>query len=150
MSILYLINRYLKKDSYWALFLLIFFSGFDALCMLSDIFSFVQLEWWNGLFQYSSNTTSVYWVFNQVIPIWLLLSLIINSKDSKDILFLSALSFFYSPYATICLIPIMIYFFLKYSNHNLKIIFSFSTLFSIIVGIILSLFYTSGNGTYIN
>ena len=81
MSILYLINRYLKKESFWALFLLILFSGLDIIGLPNYLFSFKELEWWNGLFQYSSNTTSIYWTFNQTIPLWLIMSLLLNIKN---------------------------------------------------------------------
>lgn len=147
INILYLINRYLKKDSYLTLIMFILFSGLDIIGMPNYLFSTTPLEWWNGLFQYSSNTTSLYWVFNQSLPIWIIVALILNMDNGKDIIFISSISFFYSPYATICIIPIVIYLFFKYSSNKKKDILSLNVLISLIFAIILGLYYMSGNGS---
>ena len=148
ICIFYLINRYLKKDSYVTLIIFILFSGLDALGMPNKIFSLEQLEWWCGLFQFSSNTASLYWVFNQILPIWLITILILNIKDSKNILFISSLSFFYSPYATICLIPVSLYLFIKNSDNLKNDIFSLSMLYAGLVAIILGLYYITSTGSF--
>ena len=146
----YFIHRFIKKDSYWILVIFILFSGLDILAAPFKLFYLDHLEWWAGLFQYSSNTTQLYWVFNQSIPLWLILSLIININHNKSIVFLSSLSFFFSPYATICLIPIALYLYLK-NTRNFSIkhnILSFDVLFSLLLIIVLGSFYLSGDGTY--
>lgn len=146
LHILYFLNRSLKKDSYWSLVLFILFSGLDALGIPNKMFSIIELEWWNGLFQYSCNTTSLYWVFNQAIPIWLITVMLPHLNNNKNVLFISSLSFFYSPFATIGLIPISIYWYLKRTKNLKKDIFSLETIFVIAIVIILGSFYISGNG----
>ena len=76
----------LKTSSIKALLLLIFFSGMDALGTLlvagdyPTLWSPVQhLEIWAGNLQYSSFTTQLFWVFNQAVPAWLCISLILNN-----------------------------------------------------------------------
>ena len=149
IHIIYLINRYLKNCSYLTILLFIFFSGFDVLCSFSKIFSLDTLEWWNGIMQYSSNTTLLYWCFNQAIPIWMITALLLNIHDSKSILFIVTLSFFYSPYATIGLVPILLYLFFKYSSSIIHDLFSLEVLFGFLVFLILGFYYTSGNGVYV-
>lgn len=146
LHILYFLNRTLKKDSRWALILLIMFSGLDALGIPNKMFTITELEWWNGLFQYSCNTTSLYWVFNQAIPIWLITVMLPHLNNSKNILFISSLAFFYSPFATVGLIPISIYWYLKRTKNLKKDIFSLETIFVLVIMIILGSFYISGNG----
>ena len=146
LCILYLINRYLKKDSIFSLLLLILFSGLDILMAGKDIFSLNHIEWYIKIFQYSSNTTLIYWVFNQAIPIWLIITILLNMKNNKNILFISSLSFLYSPFATLTIIPIAIYLYLKNTNNILKNIFSFELLYAIFEAIIIGSFYLSGNG----
>ena len=143
VNTLYFINRYIKKDSYFSLIFLILFSGLDIIGIPNYLFTTKPLEWWNGLFQYSSNTTSLYWTFNQALPIWLITSLILNTKDSKSIILISSVSFFYSPYTTICFIPVTIYLVFKNSNNIKKDLLSLYTLYTIIITIVLGLYYTS-------
>ncbi len=68
----------LKTTALKAALLLIFFSGMDALGVLlfaneyPTLWPPIQhLEIWSGNLQYSSFTTQLFWVFNQVIPAWL-------------------------------------------------------------------------------
>ena len=60
------------------LLIFIFFSGTDIVgtvlqgWRLEDYFEIMHLEWWAGgdVYQYSSITTSLFWVFNQAITAW--------------------------------------------------------------------------------
>jgi hypothetical protein len=90
----------------------------DILGNRFDILEFRHLEWWNGILQYSSNTTQLYWVFNQSIMIWLITAVIINCKKRSSIVFASCLSFCYSPFATFGMIPIAIALVIKRNNNN--------------------------------
>ena len=66
-----------------------------------------HMEWWAGhFFQYSSNTTLLYWVFNQAIPLWLIVGLLLNLGRRNGGAALCSLSFLYSPFATFGMIPI--------------------------------------------
>ena len=147
---LYLINRHAKKDSYYKLLFLILFSGLDVLDSLPKLLSINHLEWWNLPFQYSSNTTALYWVFNQTIPIWLIIAILLNIDDGRDIIFLSSISFFYSPYSTISIIPIALYLSLKKIKRKRTVFLSLQTLYACFIAIILGLYYMSGTGTEIS
>lgn len=88
-----------------AIVMFIFFSGMDtigvaigdeatkAVTLQQD-----HLEWWGLYFQYSSNTTLLYWVYNQTIPVWPLMLCMINERHLKDFAMLGALAFPYGPF----------------------------------------------------
>lgn len=119
--VFYNINRYLKKNSYITLIILIFFSGFDYLgnLIINNTFPLAShIEWWAKYFQYSSNTTLLFWVFNQTIPVWLI-SILFLQADNKQRIAISALSFAFSPWATIGFIPFALG---SYYNKKLKLI----------------------------
>ena len=61
----------------------IFFSGMDAIAPQFED-RFLHLEWWSGLFQYSSMTTCVCWVFNQVLIPWICMALLLNEKTVSN------------------------------------------------------------------
>ena len=88
---------YTKADSYkkilLALLVFIFFSGMDIVGMLRALNFDVtripnHIEWWAGIYQYSSNTTQLFWVYNQSIPVWLATSLFANEKSVRNYVFL--------------------------------------------------------------
>ena len=92
------------------------FSGLDLIGFL--IFRGVpalgqHLEWWAGYFQYSANTTLLYWVFNQAIPLWLLVSMLLLCRTNRKAVGLCSLLFAYSPFATFGIIPLAAYAALK-------------------------------------
>ncbi len=75
----------LRSSLIKTVFLLIFFSGMDALGALlfagdcPTLWPPVQhLEIWAGNLQYSSFTTQLFWVFNQAVPAWLCIALILD------------------------------------------------------------------------
>lgn len=59
-----------------------------------------HLEWWATFFQYSSITTGMFWVFNQFIPVTLIMLLVYNERKISNFGFLAALCLFFSPYPT--------------------------------------------------
>ena len=92
-----LILIYTKADSYkkilLALMVFIFFSGMDIIGVLSALRFDVtalpdHLEWWTGIYQYSSNTTQLFWVYNQSVPVWLATALFVNEKNVRNYAFL--------------------------------------------------------------
>jgi hypothetical protein len=115
--------------------LLIFFSGLDSLGALffaSDyptLFPPIQhLEIWSGNLQYSSFTTQLYWVFNQAVPAWLCIALILDSdsllsniqKQASGLqiiqkIFIWSLCFFFAPLAALGLLP---YLFIELFKHT--------------------------------
>ena len=102
------LTQLFRRRAYTTLLGLLFFGGLDILCF-RHIYGFFRLgehmEWWATYFQYSAQTTQLFWVFNQVIPVWLITSLFLLLSDNKNTAGLLSLSFAYSPWATIGLIP---------------------------------------------
>lgn len=112
LLVLYQIHRYLKHCSWAVPGIFIFFSGFDAIgyrLLVGDFQLGDHLEWWCTPFQYSSNTTALYFVFNQAIPVWLVVLLLLNMRGNGSTVALSALIFPYSPFATVGMVPMAVY-----------------------------------------
>lgn len=82
---------------------LIFFSGMDALGIVltkftESSFAFgTHLEWWNMKWQFSSNSTQLFWVFNQSTVTWIVVILFLYQKNVRNFAFLAALMVPYSP-----------------------------------------------------
>lgn len=77
----------------------IFFSGLDAIfTYISGQLSSPHMEWWAGYFQYSSNTTCLFWVYNQTVVIWLVTLCIINEKRIRSFAAIGMLAFPYGPF----------------------------------------------------
>lgn len=108
----------LKTSNLKATLLLILFGGFDILGTLffpqdyPTVFPpITHLETWAGNLQYSSFTTQLFWVFNQAIPAWLVISVIASLVEAKqsdtrsELIFLFSLCFFFAPLASLGLLP---------------------------------------------
>ena len=88
--------------------LCLFFSGMDAIgTFLYGTFS-EHIEWWAVLFQYSSFTTCLFWVFNQTVAPWLIIMMVITQKRIQDWAVLGVFCFFYAPLPAIGLLPFLI------------------------------------------
>ena len=61
-----------------ALFVFVMFSGMDALpaALKNDWFN--QIEWWAETYQFSCNTTCLFWVYNQALPAWIAVLLLLS------------------------------------------------------------------------
>lgn len=88
-----------------AVLIFIFFSGLDTIGVaLGDQYTrdiamtTDHLEWWGLYFQFSSNSTLLYWVYNQTVTIWPLMLCLMNEKRLKDFAFLAVLAFPYGPF----------------------------------------------------
>lgn len=151
----------LKTSTIKATLLLIFFSGLDFLGTLLFAQDYptllppiTHLETWAGSLQYSSFTTQLFWVFNQAIPAWLCVVLIIESSGkllekqeqapALQIL-LWSLCFFFAPLAAVGLLPyVLIEIFKKtdfkapFKNLRWEIILS-----AIIIFLLSSFFFTA-------
>ena len=78
------INITQNKYILLALIIFIFFSGLDVIGLLIRNTDFsTHLETWNIYYQFSSQTTQLFWVFNQAIPAWLGTILFISFNDIK-------------------------------------------------------------------
>jgi len=88
----------------------VLFSGMDILAeptSLLDITS--HKEWWAGLYQYSSDSTLLFWVPNHALPGWLSIALIYRCRDDPRFLaiaaWLGALTLLWAPLVSIGLLP---------------------------------------------
>jgi len=112
------LGNFFKTSNLKATLLLIFFSGLDFLGTLffpqdypTIIPPITHLETWAGNLQYSSFTTQLFWVFNQAVPAWLIISVIASLAEAKqsntrnELILLWALCFFFAPLASVGLLP---------------------------------------------
>ena len=110
--IVYYLFRTLRNTSVWSAVILIFYSGLDILgyVIISGKYPgpIDHIEWWSGL-QYSSNTTLLFWVFNQTITIWLAILLILNLKNSRSLFFLYAMLLLHGPFPFLGMLPIVLW-----------------------------------------
>lgn len=108
-----------KKCSLWPLLLFIFFSGLDIVGLLVKNGNFAgitlqsHIEWWVGRYQFSSFTTQLFWVFNQAIPAWIIVMLLLIQKNNRQMIFLLSLAMLSSTFPFVGMIPFTIYFLLK-------------------------------------
>lgn len=106
------INVRLKKISILPVIFLIFFSGADIIGTLifGKPFSITDhIEWWASSWQYSSMTTQLFWVFNQAVPAWLVISIFLFQKKKNMLVFLLGILFFYSPMPFVGSLPFFVY-----------------------------------------
>lgn len=104
-----------------AMFIFVLFSGMDIVGALfpffydtSFVFKQLHLEWWSYIGQYSSNTTVLFWVFNQGIPAWLIVLMFYNNrKKIENYGILALLCFFCAPLPFIGLAVLLISYFIK-------------------------------------
>lgn len=109
-----------RKIVIWPLLILIFFSGLDIIG--SNIFTESDitiwgkehLEWWSSpslyKLQFTSNTAQLYWVFNQAIPVWLIMMLLFLDEPPGNMIWVSTLIAITSTLPFIGLIPILAYY----------------------------------------
>jgi len=91
------------------LLLFVFFSGMDALALpfFPDWWN-NQLEWWAQGYQFSSSTTGLFWVYNQALPAWLAMMLLLDHPDDIGSYALIGLAAF--PFSPMPFIGLMVYF----------------------------------------
>ena len=111
----YLICAWLKRLIIWPLIIFLLFSGLDIIGYIAaskelEQFNLIShIEWWAGKYQYSSIITQLFWVFNQAIPTWCITILLFMQKNTKNVVYLLALSMLSSTLPFIGLIPYVIY-----------------------------------------
>lgn len=103
------------KKRFWAIVIFAGFSGLDVVgalykdtigLMLSE--GYIHLEWWNHTYQFSSITTCVYWVFNQVIIPWIITLLFLMESNPKNYVFYCVACLLCGPFPCIGLVICMI------------------------------------------
>ncbi|WKZ41108.1 MAG: hypothetical protein QY328_03530 [Anaerolineales bacterium] len=152
------LGNFFKTSNLKAALLLIFFSGLDFLGTLffpqdypTIIPPITHLETWAGNLQYSSFTTQLFWVFNQAIPAWLIISVIASLADAKqsntrnELILLWSLCFFFAPLASLGLLPYILIEFIKQTNFKspFKHIRWEKILAAIIIFLLSAFFFTS-------
>ncbi|MHB0938106.1 MAG: hypothetical protein ACYDCO_21090 [Armatimonadota bacterium] len=68
-----------------------------------------HIEWWATYFQYSSVTTTLFWVYNQTIAVWLIVMLLLNQRTARNAGYLYAMSFIVGPYSALGMLPLVLY-----------------------------------------
>lgn len=131
----FLIFKHLGKINIRTVLLLIFFSGLDIFIYYTQgilqgqnllshtlpLLSGLHIELQAVYFNSSSNTTLLFWLYNQIIPFWVGFSLILNKKDdNQSLIFIYALLLLFSPFPCVALFPVMLYLFLKNMNITTK------------------------------
>lgn len=125
-----------KTKNFISLVVIIIFSGMDIIGWLK-VQPYIpvlgsHLEWWAGLFQYSSNTTQIFWVPNHALPGWIAIALFYRHKNtpgfSRTLPFICAILPLWSPFAAIGFVP----FVLTYIAHKTqaKELFKFNNLWA--------------------
>lgn len=114
-----------KKFVIWPFIVFIFFSGMDILGYylqgtdMSTINQTTHLEWWS-IFEFSSHTTQLFWVFNQAIPAWVATIYLILEKENKNFGFIFSSLLISSTLPTVGLIPFCIYYFFSREYNSKK------------------------------
>lgn len=98
----FLVAFYTKADKTFKIFLVllifILFSGLDVIGLLIRNTGFSNhIEPWNIYYQFSSQTTQLFWVFNQAIPVWVGTLLFLQTDHIKFDVFIGALLILFSP-----------------------------------------------------
>jgi len=99
-----------------AVSVVVFFSGMDVFgtgrYFLDRPGLTEHLEWWARIFQYSSNTTQLFWVPNHALPGWLVAALIYKHWRNPEFLKIAPIAFastpLWSPLVTIGLAPFLL------------------------------------------
>jgi hypothetical protein len=122
--VLYFLAQMLEVRLVVALPLFVLFSGLDIVGVLGHevrfwfesgaLPSFGHLEWWNGVLQYSSHVTQLFWVPNHALPGWCFAALALlyaRGEVALDVLmpFFAAM-LFWSPLAMLGALPFLVYF----------------------------------------
>ena len=163
-----IICQYLNKIKIRNLIILILYSGLDVILYLvfskmtvgesiKQIIEGKHIELITIYFNSSSNTTLIFWLYNQIIPFWIGMMLLLQQKNSKSIIWIYSLMILYSPFPLVSLTPVIIYLIFKKDNKNkiekkdilkyilnkIKVACTFENLAAIFIVILVGLFYKS-------
>lgn len=145
--IFYWILRLIRRPSYIALAVLIFFSGADIIGHIlllthssSDmvINAFSRLEWYAGLgnIQFSGNTTLLFWVPQHALGGWLsaaiVLSYIVEKRRKSLLLFVFSITALWSPIVLLGLVLLLIAAWIA-EGYKLRPFITFENIISVIV-----------------
>lgn len=103
-------TMFIRRISWAVPIIYITFSGLKALPNIvhsvTQYEGFIAIDHWLPTFAYMSNFTQFSNVFNQCIPIWLITVMLMLSSNVRSTGFIGSLSFAYSPWAAIGMIPV--------------------------------------------
>ncbi len=130
---------YSKRATWSSIFTLVCFSGLDAIPYFVHIARNTDtwLEGWTEHISYISNINDLLNTYNQCIPCWIIVALLVMLPDNRFIGLIGALMFPYSPWAAIGVLPLAVYR-LVYKDRKIKRILSYGNL---IVPIVLLITY---------
>lgn len=157
-----------KKIMIWPIVVLILFSGMDAIGSLfagdslpEVLTSEKHIEWWSETFQYSANTTQLFWVFNQSVPTWVATVLMLLFEKPRNMLGVVSFVLLAAVFPFIGLVPFALFFmvgraksfrkkrgFAGVWEHAVRNWFSFQNLAMGGVVCLISLFYFMDNGIF--
>lgn len=156
-----LISKYIGKFNIKNIMIFILFSGLDVVIYflyhnmsLMDyaylILQGLHLELGATFFNSSSNTTLLFWLYNQIIPFWVGMMLIILQGKRKNIGFIYANMLLFAPFPSVALLPVVIYIMIKDERSikasNLKKIkecVNFENLVALLLAVMVFLFFKS-------
>lgn len=157
----FLVCDYLKQVKIGILLIFVFFSGLDIFGyselylkshsfseLLASFATFPHIEWSHIPFQASSISTLLFWVFNQSVPFFVGMMLILLNQNWKYVPFLYSLLLVFSPFPFVGLAPVIIYLCIKECNKLgplffVKSNFSIENLTTFFVLLSVGLFYLS-------
>ncbi len=102
----------IKKFTYWVPFIFVFFSGLDAIPnMVYELTQYDGWRWFEGYvtsMSYVSNFREMASVFNQMIPCFIVVCLLMMSFNVRSLGLTSGILFCYSPWAVFGILPMVI------------------------------------------
>ncbi len=159
-----LLFRWLKAIKLRAVIILILFSGLDVITYwvatefwgtkpapsLNDFF-YAHHELYSWKFNSSSNTTLLFWLYNQIVPFWVGGMLLLTTwKNSATLLFTYSLMMLFSPFPFVALFPLIVYRCLV-ELKNFKQLFSLPNISGFLWMAVIAFYFGANNnvGTFI-
>lgn len=135
----FLVFKYVGAQKFRILILFVFFSGLDVLLYISkgvvsgqtllslmiSLFAGQHIELTAYYFNSSSNTTLIFWLYNQIVPFWVGFMTILTQKKNKGIFFILVLMLFFCPFPCVTLIPVVAFLYFMHQVHINKLNNSF-------------------------
>jgi hypothetical protein len=104
------------------LLIFIFWGGLSIVGVMLrfPIIDYLRREYclYAGSMVYPTNTGFVYWIFNQTITPWLIISIILNRVPKKNLFFIYVFCLFQGPFAFLGLFPFVVYLTFQQSRNN--------------------------------
>ena len=124
----YLVCLITQKLAVWPLLVFMLFSGLDALGDLmvrgdmQRILSNKHIEWWMSEYgyQFSGFTTQLFWVFNQAIPSWVVLGLLMVQNKNRHVALIMSTAMLSSTFPFVGMIPFAVYYVMSRTYRDTK------------------------------